>query len=229
MLYNIYKKVIIITTLYLIRHSVRMPTSIIESYNTTQSELLLNEKIILNTIGEQRAKILCSKEELQNIDVVYTSNCVRTLQTAKYMLESQNLKVNIDDRLDERRKGISNSDQVPNWFEKQYYDENYKTIGGESQKDVKNRMNEVINEILNRHKDKRIAIFSHGYAITFYLLKFCKLLDIHDKKLKYEYNGKILFDRSINAPEVFKLTFDNLELKNIELIEFDDLTYMHGV
>ena len=229
MLYNIIKEVIYITTLYLIRHSVRMPLTQIESYNTNQNELLLNEKIVLSSEGEKRAKILCSKEELQNMDAVYTSNCVRTLQTAKYMLESQNLKVNIDDRLDERRKGITNSEQILDWFEKQYYDENYKTIGGESQKDVKNRMTEVINEILNKHKDKRIAVFSHGYAITFYLLKYCKLIEIHDKKLKYEYNGKILFNKSINAPEVFKLSFNDKELVNIELIEFEDLPYMHGV
>ena len=35
------------------------------------------------------------QEELQNIDVIYASNAVRTLQTAKYMMESQNLKVNM--------------------------------------------------------------------------------------------------------------------------------------
>ena len=65
--------------------------------------------------------------------------------------------------------------------------------------------------------------------ITFYLLKYCKLLEIHDKKLKYEYNGQILFDKTMNAPEVFKLTFDNKELKNIELIEFDDIPFNHGI
>ena len=37
--------------------------------------------------GEKRAEILSNEKELQNIDVVYTSNCVRTLQTAKYLLE----------------------------------------------------------------------------------------------------------------------------------------------
>ena len=56
-------------------------------------------------MGEERAKIVCNHEELKNIDVVYASNCVRTLQTAKYLLDSQGLKVIIDDRLDERRDG----------------------------------------------------------------------------------------------------------------------------
>lgn len=218
------------TTIYLIRHSVRMSMDRIESYNTNQDELILSEKIILNVEGEERAKLLCSKEELQNIDIVYASNCVRTLQTAKYLLESQKLNVFIDDRLDERRTGVHNDDVVKDWWSLQYKDENYSTVGGESQKDVRDRVSEVIDEILNKYKDKRIAVFSHGYAITFYLLKYCKLIDVtEDKKLTFSFNDRIFFDKRINAPEVFKLTFDDKELVDIELIQFDDIEYNRGV
>jgi len=222
--------VIIITTLYLIRHSVRMPNSMIESYHTTQSRWVSEEKIILNTLGEERAKILCSNKELQNIDVVYTSNCVRTLQTAKYLLESQDLKVNIDDRFDERKTGKRNDDIYPDWFSRQYFDPTFKTEGGESQIDVQNRMSEAIGEILEKHKGKRIAIFSHGYAITFYLLKFCKLLEVEEQKLKIEFKDKIIFDKAINAPELFKLTIDDKgEVKSIKLIEIKELPYLRGI
>ena len=216
------------TTIYLIRHSVRLPLDSIE-YHTNQEKIILNEKIILSSLGEDRAKLLSEKEELQNIDVVYTSNCVRTLATAKYLMEKQNLKAIIDDRLDERKVGISNVDKYPDWFSRQYFDESFKTEGGESQKEVRDRVNEVINEILVKHKNKRIAVFSHGYAITFYLLKYCKLVSIIDNKLKYEFNNKIVFNKRINAPEVFKLTFNDNELLNIELIEFIDIPYNHGV
>ena len=218
------------TTIYLIRHSVRMSMDRIESYNTNQDELILSEKIILNVEGEERAKLLCSKEELQNIDIVYASNCVRTLQTAKYLLESQKLNVFIDDRLDERRTGVHNDDVVKDWWSLQYKDENYSTVGGESQKDVRDRVSEVIDEILNKYKDKRIAVFSHGYAITFYLLKYCRLIDVtEDKRLTFSFNDRIFFDKRINAPEVFKLTFDDKELVDIELIQFDDIEYNRGV
>ena len=217
------------TTIYLIRHSVRMPTSTIIEYHTNQKELILNEKIILNTLGEKRAEVLCNQEELQNIDEVYASNCVRTLQTAKYMLEKQNLKVTIDDRLDERRVGKKNDDSVPDWFSRQYYDENYKTEGGESQKDVRERVDEVFQEVIKKHKNQRVAIFTHGYAITFYLLKYCKLLEVDGLKLKLDYNGKIIFDKAINAPEVFKFTVDNDKVINIELIQFSELNYMRGI
>lgn len=202
----------------------------IEKYNTTQANLLREEKIILSVAGEKRAELLSQKEELQNMDVVFASNCVRTLQTAKYLLEAQNLKVNIDERLDERRVGKPNDDIYPDWFIRQYYEENFKTEGGESQKDVRNRVSEVFDEIIEKYKGKRIAIFSHGYAITFFLLRYCKLIDIHDGKLKYEFNGKVLFDKKINAPELFRLTLnDKNEVTDIELIEFEDIPFDLGI
>lgn len=139
------------TTLYLIRHSVRMKRDDIETYNTTQPRIIREEKIILSSEGEKRAELLSKEQELQNIDVLYTSNCVRTLQTAKYMMESQNLKANIDERLDERRVGIINDKEVPDWFIRQYKDIDYKTIGGESMREVRNRFSEVIDEILNKN------------------------------------------------------------------------------
>lgn len=216
------------TTVYFIRHSVRFKNSeLIESYRTNQSDLLKNEKIILSVIGERRSEILSNEEELQNMDVVYTSNCVRTLQTAKYLLDKQKLKVNIDDRFDERRVGVPNEDKVSDWYTQQYLDENYKTVGGESQLEVRDRMYEALMEVVNANKGKRIAVFSHGYAITFLLLKWCKLESISTERiLKINFRGKNIFNKRLNSPEVFKLVFDsNNEIKSIENIEFDDLEF----
>ena len=211
------------TTLYLIRHSIRFSNSDILEFKTTQPPLIQSEKSVLSVEGEKRAEVLASVEELQNIDVVYASNCVRTLQTAKYLLKAQNLPVTLDERLDERRFGEPNSDEFPDWFERQYLDENFKTVGGESQKDVRQRMNEAIDEILKENTGKRIAVFSHGYAISFYLMQWYKLLDVNsEQKLTFEYKGNVVYDRKINAPEVFKLTIgDNNNVENIEVIDID--------
>lgn len=222
------------TTLYLIRHSVRIPYNRIEVYNTVQNDIIRREKICLSPLGEKRAEILAGKQELANMDVVYTSNCVRTIQTAKYLLENQHLNFSIDDRFDERRVGKSNEDLVKNWRVLQYTDENYKTEGGESQLDVRNRVTEAVNEVLEKNKGKRIAIYTHGYAITFYLMNFCKLLETealsNGNRIKLEFNNEIIIDRPINAPEVFKLVFDDDNIiQSIKVIEFDDLEYMNGV
>lgn len=214
------------TTLYLIRHSIKYDIKdIVENYNTSDSEQIKNEKLILSIEGERRAEILSNEKELQNIDIVYASVLVRTLETAKYLLEKQNLKINLDNRLDERRRGRPNDDIYPDWFTKQFLDENFKTVGGESQKDVRKRMDEVISEIIKNNKGKRIAIFSHGYAIIYYLLKYCKLISVNaDRNITFSFNDKVVFDKKISAPEIFKLVFDsNDKVISIENLEFDDL------
>ena len=158
------------TTVYLIRHSVRLKKSQINNYNTTQDKFIKDEKIILSVDGEKRAEILADEDELKDIDVVYTSNMVRTQATAKYLCYKQNLQINIDERFNERKSGIPNDTEYPDWFRRQYLDENFKTIGGESQKEERDRVYEALLEILQNYKGKRIAIFAHGYSITFFLI-----------------------------------------------------------
>ena len=219
------------TTVYLVRHSIRFNSKNILQYNTIQNKTIKNEKIILSVEGEERAKILSNESELDNLDVVYASNCVRTLQTAKYILEKQNLKVNIDERFDERRVGKPNDDVVQDWWLRQYVDENYKTEGGESQKEVRQRFTEAFNEVLEANTGKRIAIFSHGYAITFFIMTWCEFKYNEEKdNLQFYFKNKKIFDKKLNAPDVFKLEFDeNNQILNIENIEFDDLTYKDGL
>jgi broad specificity phosphatase PhoE len=85
-------------------------------------------------------------------------------------------------------------------------------------------MNEVIDEILTNNKDKRIAIFSHGYAICFYLLQFAKLEHIDlEKNITIKYKNNILLDGRINAPEIFKVEYDNKELISINNITTKEL------
>lgn len=209
------------TTVYLIRHSLKFSSKNIEIYNTTQSELLKSEKVILSVEGEERARKLSELDELQDVEVVYASNCVRTLATAKYLLDKLNLNVNLDERFDERRYGIPNSDEYPDWFRLQYFDPNFKTFNGESQIDVRERVNEAFNEVINYNRGKKIAIFSHGYAITFFLMKWVKLKELtEDRKFTFEFNDKVFYDKKLDAPEVFKLTInEENELVNIEYID----------
>lgn len=90
-------------------------------------------------------------------------------------------------------------------------------------------MGEVLDEILSNDRGKKVAVFTQGYAITFLLLNWCKLEEIREDNgshiLKYSFNNKIIFDKKINSPEVFKLTFDEEKLINIENIVFKDLPY----
>ena len=107
---------------------------------------------ILGSIGIYSLNIIRSVV-FQDLDVIYTSNSVRTLQTAKYFIEKNNMKVHVDDRFDERRVGIPNKDREPDWWLKQFRDENFSTVGGESQKDVRERFTEAFNEVMKEETD----------------------------------------------------------------------------
>ena len=54
-------------------------------------------------------------------------------------------------------------------------------------------------------------------------MQWYKLLDVNsEQKLTFEYKGNVVYDRKINAPEVFKLTIgDNNNVENIEVIDID--------
>lgn len=72
-------------------------------YLSSEDEQIKNEKIILSIEGERKAKELNEREELKNIDVLYSSNYVRAIATAKYIANKNNLNINIDERLGERK------------------------------------------------------------------------------------------------------------------------------
>ena len=206
------------TTIYLIRHS--KPMKVNNSFNKDNLQLQ-NEKSSLSIEGEQIAKDKLNKKEFDGIDIIFSSNYVRTIQTAKYLSEKNSVEINVISDLGERKFGIDSWDELPDNFErKQFLDENYKLNNGENQKEVRDRMYSVIMKILNEYHNKRIAIVSHGTAISYLLKKWCDV-DIVDDKLRYSFKNEILLDGYLNYCETFKLVFDDenklIDIKNIKL------------
>lgn len=204
------------TTIYFIRHS--KPLNVNNTY-TNDNLQIQNEKKILSLEGEKMAKESFDSDIFNNIDCVYSSNYIRAISTAKYVSEKNNLKINIIDDLGERKFGISSWDELPKDFErKQFLDENYKIGDGESQKEVRNRMDVAIMRILHENKDKIIAIFSHATAISYLFKKWCDIKIVEDK-LRYTFNNNVIFDGYFDYCETFKLEFDNnfnlINIKNI--------------
>ena len=86
------------TTFYLIRHSEgfqKLQGNIL----TKDSVQLINEKNPLSVDGETLAKNISSNSEFKNIDNLFSSSYVRAMATAKYFAVNNNLKVNIDEKL----------------------------------------------------------------------------------------------------------------------------------
>ena len=203
------------TIIYLIRHSIYLKDTGI--LNVDDNDQVKNEKIILSIEGEIKANELSQMEELQNIDVLWSSNYVRAKQTAKYIAARNDIEINIDSRFGERKLGdlktlgdLGNIKKHSYTIE-QLLDSELKNKDGESRHEVNIRMKSAINDILNNDKGKRIAIVSHGMAIKSYLMDYCTLND----EFKLTYNNNII---ETNSPGIIKLTFTSNSLIDIEQI-----------
>ena len=135
---------------------------------------------------------------LNNIDAVYSSQYVRAISTAKYIAENNNLDIIIDERLGER---VIGTEEKPKdfWIE-QMLNLDSKTTDGESQREVRNRMLSFMDDILKNDFGKNVVVVSHATAMTFLLMKWCKLENVvlEGKKRKLVFNGKVVIDDSFN-------------------------------
>lgn len=203
-----------ITTIYLIRHSIPFKEHK-GITNTNETILIENEKSPLSIAGEKLAEEKSLQEEFKNLDIVYSSNYVRAMATAKYFASANNLKVNIDEVFNERIHGVDSWSNLPQEFElKQFEDENFKVGYGESQKEVQTRMFNGLMKVLNENKGKRIAIISHSTAIAFLLKKWCEIY--YNKE--YKFNDKVFFNGKWEYLQTFKLEFKDNEIYSIKVI-----------
>lgn len=203
------------TIVYLIRHSEQLKINGIK--NIEEDDQINNEKIILSVEGENKARELSKREELNNIDVIWSSNYVRAIATAKYIAYRNNLEVNIDSNFNERKLGNLETlkklgeNKKHSFTEEQLLDENLKNIDGENRIEVNKRMNNSLNKILEENKGKNIAIVSHGAAIKFLLMNWCKLND----ELKLTYKNSII---DLKSPSLIKLEFNGMNLNDLSLV-----------
>lgn len=207
------------TTIYLIRHS--KPLKVNNEFNSDNLQVQ-NEKNCLSIEGEKIAQEKLNNNEFEDIDILYSSNYVRTIQTAKYIANNNNLDINVISDLGERKFGITSWDELPENFErKQFLDEEYKIGDGENQREVRDRMYATIMNILNNNKGKKIVVVSHGTAISYLLKKWCDI-EIEEDKMKYSFNGKVLLHNYFDYCETFKLEFDDdNNLINVENIKYN--------
>jgi broad specificity phosphatase PhoE len=93
----------------------------------------------------------------------------------------------------------------------QMLDEHLKNVGGESRKEVTDRMEKAFNRILSENSGRNIAIVSHGASIKFLLMKWCSL----NKDNQLEFKKKEI---KLNSPGVLKLVFDDENLVELAQI-----------
>ena len=141
------------TIVYLIRHAETVDENGIR--NTSEDSQLINEKEILSVEGEEQAKRLSENEELQNLDVIWSSSYTRAKATAKYIANVNDLPFNLDNNLSERKLGnlkelgeFMKDKNTRDPSQEQLLDRTFRTSDGESAEQTRERMNKFFDKIL---------------------------------------------------------------------------------
>ena len=166
------------TIIYLIRHAETIDENGIR--NTNEDSQMINEKEILSVYGEEQSKKLSENTELNNIDVIWSSSYTRTKATAKYISNNNNLHINLDSSLSERKLGnlkelgkFMKDKSTRDPSQEQLLDRKFKTSDGESAEDTGQRMTKFFDRILKEYEGNRIAVITHR---RFYKILFTKLV-----------------------------------------------------
>ncbi len=205
-------------TIYLIRHS--MTGVNVENYKNFREVLWkeYNANMILSVDGEKRAENLCNVKELENIEEIYASSSARAIATAKYLADKKNLSIKLDKRINEIDFDVEYYKEMPDDFTQQMFEnKDLKINTHESFNDMDNRVNDFITKLLDSDKNN-VAVIIHGMLLLSYLGSIANE-KFEDKKFKITFNGKEILNGTPSAPDIYKLTFENKELIDIERID----------
>ena len=204
-------------TIYLIRHSA--PFVEIENYddykNVPWSDY--NRNMILSSEGEEKAKKLWNIDELKHLDAVYSADSFRAIGTAKYVAEINNLKIKLDNRINERNLGVNTISELPeNQILESFKNKDYKFGTGESLNEVDKRFNSFINEILESNYNN-IVLFIHGIIMMSFLQNNTNF-SFDGKNMRLLFNNNEIYNDKMKNPMVFKIEYENNTIVDIKEI-----------
>jgi broad specificity phosphatase PhoE len=159
-----------VTRLYLVRHG--------QSAGNVQGRFGGHSPTPLSSLGKTQAHRTAQALAKERINVVYSSDLLRAVQTAQPLAKILNLEVNATDAFRERHVGVLEGltfDEARRAHPEDYHalvnrNLNHVITKGESYSQLLERTTDVLHEILDRHKGERIVIFSHTGTICFLTL-----------------------------------------------------------
>lgn len=128
--------------------------------------------------GEKQIKEVARKLKREKIDIIFSSDLLRTKQTAEIISEELGIKIVFDKRLREVGLGIFNGKPLKE--ARKFWDPEEKLsvteytlkrfqiapLKGETYIEIEERMFEFMKEINKKHKGKNILIVSHQRPLT---------------------------------------------------------------
>lgn len=213
------------TVIYLIRHA-KSEKNINQddSFESSEVSQLKNENLALSDEGIKEAISYSKSKILEDIDYLYSSSYKRAIMTATYISKASNVNVIIDENFNERKLGnllelkeLGESKKYK-FTTEQLLDGDLKNIDGQSRNETSKRFFSSFDKILESLYGKKIVTVSHGATIKFALLKWCNL----NSENEIVYNGNVIISDKLEYPYVIKLTFDKLNLIDINKINICD-------
>ena len=130
--------------------------------------------IPLNDRGLDDAHRLASELEREGIQVIYSSDLLRALQTAKPLAKEAGLEVHIDPRFREIHQGDWQGMLVTDIrarYAERFRERKANPLavappGGETVLQVQERVYQALDDILLHHPGETIAIVAHGFVIA---------------------------------------------------------------
>jgi len=158
------------TRLYLIRHG--------QSAGNAEGRFGGHGPTPLSDLGIEQAEKTARVLAKEGIDVIYSSDLTRAVQTAEPLAQLLDLPIHKSEAFRERNVGVLQGltfDESKERHPGDYYalinrNVNHIITGGESYRHLLKRITSEVRNILRGHQHQRIAIFSHTGAICFLTL-----------------------------------------------------------
>lgn len=159
-----------VTKLYLVRHG--------QSAGNAEGRFGGHGPTPLSELGVQQAEITAKQLAKEGVNVIYSSDLHRAIQTADPLSKRTGIRVIPTPAFRERNVGVLEGltfDESKETFPKDYYalvnrNVHHVITNGESYRHLLRRSTTELWEILRTHMGDRIAIFSHTGAICFLTL-----------------------------------------------------------
>ncbi|MGI8638523.1 MAG: histidine phosphatase family protein [Pyrinomonadaceae bacterium] len=207
-----------VTRLYLVRHG--------QSAGNAEGRFGGHSPTPLSELGREQAEITAKTLAKEQINVIYSSDLYRAVQTAAPLAELLDLPINKNSAFRERKVGVLEGktfDESKAQFPKDYYalinrNIHHVITEGESYRQLLRRATKALHEVIRTHQDEKIVIFSHTGAICFLTLYLLGAIDRKTKTTPWLITSNCGINR-----------FEIRNRSNIRVLALNDTRHLHQI
>ncbi|MFQ3647508.1 MAG: histidine phosphatase family protein [Anaerolineae bacterium] len=183
----------------------------------------------LNETGRAQAERVAQYIRNTGMNALYTSDLRRAVETAQIIAAAIDLQPVQDARLRERAVGIWQGltrREIALWYPEEYAQlqadpENYRIPGGESRRDVRERVQSFMADLFAKEQGEVVGILSHTTAMRTLLPELVP--DFAADKIKYSNMSVTTLGREGDGPWRIIMLDDTRHLEGLSTMAFGEL------